>query len=206
MSEILRADDPEATDAVLDVLDDGDPVALPTDATYVLAVDPFVDNASEELFGLLRRPRDQDLPMLVGTVEQAEECVTALTDAARKLMTRLWPGPLTLVLVRHPELAADLGEDELTVGVRIPRHPLLRNLCRLGGPIAVATAIAEPGGPGLHTAQAISDAFGDAVPLVLDGGSCQGPHSTVVDATGTDALLIREGAIPWDEVLRAIKG
>lgn len=206
MSEILPVGDPEAIEAALEALDDGLPVALPTDAAYVLAVDPFVDNASEELFGLLQRPRDQDLSLLVATVAQAEECVTALTDNARRLMERLWPGQLTLVLVRHPELAADLGEDELTVGVRMPRLEILRALCTEAGPLAVATAAAEPGGPPLQTAAAVAAAFGDAVPLILDAGTCAAPRSTVVDATGEDPLLIREGTVPWDEILLAIKG
>ena len=75
-------------------------VAVPTDTVYVLAVDPFVPGAADRLFELLGRPREQDLPVLVASVWQALKVATAVPAAARRLMDRCWPGPLTLVLPR----------------------------------------------------------------------------------------------------------
>jgi L-threonylcarbamoyladenylate synthase len=206
MSAVLPAGDPvdpDALEAARQALEAGFPVGLPTDTVYVLAVDPFVPGASDRLFALKRRPRDLDLPVLVATVDQALSLVTALPEPARRLMERCWPGPLTLVLPRDPELAADLGEDDLTVGVRMSNHPVLMALCQLVGPLGVATAGIQ-GERELETAQEVAATFGEAVPVVLDGGRCAGLAATVVDATGEDPHLIREGRLPWSAALAAI--
>jgi L-threonylcarbamoyladenylate synthase len=205
VSELVRADRPEAIGLAGQVLATGLPVGLPTDAAYVLAVDPFAAGASDRLFAALRRPRNLDLPVLVASVLQTETFTTAVPEAAQRLMRRCWPGPLTLVLPRHPDLAADLGDDDLTVALRMPGNAFARELCARCGPVAVATAAPAPGEPSLQTAQEVVDSFGDAVPLVLDDGRCTGLAATVVDATGTDPHLIREGRLPWVEVLEAIK-
>jgi tRNA threonylcarbamoyl adenosine modification protein (Sua5/YciO/YrdC/YwlC family) len=172
-------------------------VAIPTDTVYVLAVDPFVPGASDRLFELVERSREQDLPVLVASVWQALNLATAVPAPSRKLMEHLWPGPLTLVLPRDPEVAADLGDDDLTIGIRMSAHPVPLALCRDIGPLAVATASAQ-GVPDFETAEDVADEFDeDEVPVVLDGGRCAGLASTVVDGTGEDLHLIREGRLPW---------
>ncbi|HET9770047.1 MAG TPA: L-threonylcarbamoyladenylate synthase [Acidimicrobiia bacterium] len=202
---MIYAGDPlgaEGREAAHKALAAGLIVALPTDTVYVLAVDPFVPGASDRLFELVERPRDRDLPVLVASVWQALKLATAVPDASRRLMESLWPGPLTLVLPRDQEVAADLGDDDLTVGVRMPDHPVPMSLCRDVGPLAVATAAAS-GDPDFETAEEVADEFGDDVPVVLDGGLCAGLPATVVDGTGEDPLLIREGRLAWAAVLEA---
>jgi tRNA threonylcarbamoyl adenosine modification protein (Sua5/YciO/YrdC/YwlC family) len=179
-------------------------VAIPTDTVYVLVVDPFVPGASDRLFELVERSREQNLPVLVASVAQALKLATSVPDASRKLMDRLWPGPLTLVIPRDPELAADLGDDDLTVGIRMSAHPVPLLLCREVGPLAVATASAS-GEPDYETAEELAEEFGDEVSVVLDGGPCTGLPATVVDGTGEDLSLIREGRLPWATVLAAIQ-
>jgi L-threonylcarbamoyladenylate synthase len=207
VSEILPAGNPpdlEALEMAIEVLGSGLPVAVPTDTVYALTVDPFRPGASERLFTIKRRSRELDLPVLVGSLDQALGLVTALPEAARRLMERFWPGPLTLVLPRRPGLEADLGDDELTVGVRMPSHPIPLALCRYVGPLGAATAGIQ-GGAELETADEVSSTFGDAVPVVLDGGRCAGLPATVVDASGEDPHLIREGRLPWSEVVAALE-
>ena len=180
-------------------------VAIPTDTVYVLAVDPFVPGASDRLFELVERSREQDLPVLVASVWQALKLATAVPDASRRVMDRCWPGPLTLVLPRDPEVAADLGDDDLTIGVRMSAHPVPLLFCRDVGPLAVATGSAS-GQPDYETAEEVAEEFDeDEVPVVLDGGTCSGPPATVVDGTGEDLLLIREGRLPWESIQAAIR-
>ena len=180
-------------------------VAIPTDTVYVLAVDPFVPGAADRLFELVERPREQDLPVLVASVWQALNLSTAVPESSRKVMDRCWPGPLTLVLPRDPEVAADLGDDDLTIGVRMSNHPVPLVLCRDVGPLAVATASAT-GEPDFETAEEVADEFDeDEVPVVLDGGRCAGLPATVVDGTGDDLHLIREGRLPWAAIQAAIR-
>ena len=196
----------EGREAAQKALASGRMVAIPTDTVYVLAVDPFVPGASDRLFELVERSREQDLPVLVASVWQALNLATAVPESSRRLMDRCWPGPLTLVLPRDPEVAADLGDDDVTIGIRMSAHPVPLALCREIGPLAVATASAQ-GEPDFETAEEVAEEFDeDEVPVVLDGGRCAGLPATVVDGTGDDLHLIREGRLPWaaiQEVLRA---
>ena len=197
----LQADGREAAQKALAT---GLCVAIPTDTVYVLAVDPFVPGASDRLFELVGRSREQDLPVLVASVWQALNLATAVPDATRRLMDRLWPGPLTVVLPRDPEVAADLGDDDLTIGVRMSGHPVPLALSKEVGRLAVATAGGQ-GEPDFETADEVAEEFGDEVPVVLDGGPCAGLPSTVVDGTGEDLHLIREGRLPWATIQEALR-
>jgi tRNA threonylcarbamoyl adenosine modification protein (Sua5/YciO/YrdC/YwlC family) len=197
---------PRGREAAQKALAAGLCLAIPTDTVYVLAVDPFVPGASDRLFELAGRSREQDLPVFVASVWQALNLATAVPDASRRLMDRCWPGPLTLVLPRDPEVAADLGDDDLTIGLRMPDHPVPLLLCRDVGPLAVATAGAQ-GEPDFETAEEVAEEFDEReVPVVLDGGTCTGMPSTVVDGTGEDLHLIREGRLSWTTILEALGG
>ena len=203
---VLAQGDPlpePALAAAVEALRAGLVVGIPTDTVYGLAVDPTRPAATDRLFEAKRRPRDVDLPVLVATPEQALLLATAVPVAATRLMDRFWPGPLTLVLPRAPEFTGDLGEDEATVGVRCPDHPVPRALCAEVGPLATTSANRH-GEPTHETAVAVADDLGEAVAVVLDGGACTGSPSTVVDCTGLEPRLLREGRVPWAHLLAAI--
>ena len=185
--------------AAMAALAEGFPIGIPTDTVYGLAVDPFRPGATDRIFAAKRRPREVSLPLLVSGVEQALSVSTAVPALALQLMERYWPGPLTIVIPAIPGLGADLGEDELTVGVRCPEHPGPQALCAASGPLATTSANRH-GEPPLTCAEAVAESFGDAVPVVLDGGVCAGSPSTVVDCTGRELKLLREGRIPWAEL------
>jgi len=195
----------EGREAAQKALASGLVVAIPTDTVYVLAVDPFVPGASDRLFELVGRSREQDLPVFVASVWQALNLATSVPDAARRLMDRCWPGPLTVVLPRDPEVAADLGDDDLTIGLRMPDHPVPLMLCRDVGPLAVATLSAQ-GDADFETAAEVAEEFvDDDVPVILDGGPCRGGPSTVVDGTGDDLHVIRQGRLPWEQIEAAAR-
>jgi L-threonylcarbamoyladenylate synthase len=182
----------------------GLPIGIPTDTVYGLAVDPFRAGATDRIFAAKRRPRDVALPVLVSGVEQALSLSTAVPALALELMARYWPGPLTLVIPAKPGLGADLGDDDMTVGVRAPAHPVPLALCAAVGPLATTSANRH-GEPPMTTAAELGAAFGDALAVVLDGGICAGSPSTVVDCTGEELKLLRDGRIPWAD-LRAAGG
>lgn len=193
-----------AIDLALRALASAQVIGLPTDTVYGLAAEPFSTGAADRLFLLKRRPREVDLPVLVADEEQALALATAVPASARRLMERFWPGALTMVLPRRPDLGADLGTDEATVGVRCPAHPVPRALCRARGPIATTSANLH-GEPTATTAAEVEAIFGDTVAVVLDGGPCAGAPSTVVDCTGEEPKLLREGRLPWADVLAAAR-
>jgi tRNA threonylcarbamoyl adenosine modification protein (Sua5/YciO/YrdC/YwlC family) len=202
-----RGDPPpaEALKEAAEALRAGLPVAIPTDTVYGLAVDLSVPGATDRLFEVKRRPHDVDLPVLVAVADQALALATAVPSPATRLMARLWPGALTLVIPRAPELAADLGDDDATVGVRCPDHAVTRALCGTVGPLATTSANLH-GEPTPETAAGVAEVFGESVAVVLDGGPCAGAPSTVVDCTGVEPKLLRAGRIPWDDVLAALQG
>ena len=177
-------------------------VALPTDTVYGLAADPFSTGAADRLFRVKRRPREVDLPVLVAGEDQALGLATGVPPVGRLLMERFWPGGLTIVLPRRPDLRADLGADEATIGLRCPAHPVPLALCRAHGPIATTSANLH-GQPTITTAAEVAAVFGDSVAVVLDGGTCDGEPSTVVDCTGDEPKLLREGHIDWVEIVAA---
>jgi tRNA threonylcarbamoyl adenosine modification protein (Sua5/YciO/YrdC/YwlC family) len=198
--EIVRGE--EGRRRAIELLRAGQVIAFPTDTVYGLAVDPFRPGAADRVFAAKRRPREVSLPVLVTGTEMALSLATAVPDAARALMARFWPGPLTVVIPSRPGLEADLGEDEATIGVRCPDHPVPLALCAAAGPLATTSANRH-GEPTLTTATEVAEVFGDEVAVVLDGGTCHGSPSTVVDCTGVEPRLLREGRIPWDVVVAA---
>jgi L-threonylcarbamoyladenylate synthase len=195
---------PDAIAAAVEALKEGDILGVPTDTVYGLAADPWHTGAADRLFRVKGRPRSLELPVLVADAEQALTLVTGLPEAALRLMKNFWPGALTLVLPRRPEVNADLGDEDATIGVRCPAHPVPLALSRELGPIATTSANRH-GEPPITSAEALAEAL-NAVALVLDSGECAGVASTVVDATGESPRLLREGAISWREIESAGRG
>lgn len=180
-------------DAAVAALARGEVVVIPTDTVYGVAVDPFVEGATQRLFDAKRRPRDVTLPVLIGTPADAAK-VAVVTPPARRLIDEHWPGGLTLVLPRREGLSIDLGTNTSTVGVRCPDHDIVRELCRRIGPLAVTSANLH-GEATPETAEAVAAALGDSVSVVIDGGACRGEPSTVVDCTGEEIAVLRQGAL-----------
>jgi L-threonylcarbamoyladenylate synthase len=193
----------DAIDLAVKALSGGDIVGLPTDTVYGLAADPFHTGASDRLFRLKGRPRSVELPVLVSSEAQAMALCTAVPAAARLLMQRYWPGPVTLVLPRRPDLAADLGEDDATIGIRCPAHPVPLAVCEQIGPIATTSANRHQE-PALTTAQQVAEVLGAELVLVLDAGTCDGLPSTVVDCTGEEPKVLREGRLSSAEIAAAV--
>ena len=141
------------------------------------------------------------LPVLVDDVEQAER-LAEVDERARTLMARFWPGGLTIILPRlsSVEIVLGHGSGGPTVGVRCPDHSVPRTLCAEVGPLATTSANLH-GQATPPTADEVRVLFGDAVAVVVDGGRCEGSPSTVVDCTGSRPVLVREGTVPWSDVL-----
>ncbi len=193
----------EAIALAVKALAGGDIIGLPTDTVYGLAADPFHTGASDRLFRLKGRPRNVELPVLVSTEDQALSLCTAVPQTARRLMKRYWPGPITLVLPRRPDLQADLGEEDATIGIRCPAHPVPLAICEQIGPIATTSANRHQE-TALTTAQEVAESLGPELVLVLDAGRCDGIPSTVVDCTGEQPKILREGRLSQEDVAAAV--
>ena len=179
--------------AAIEALDRGQVVAIPTDTVYGLAARMDRPEARERIYELKRRPSGLELPVLVADADQAWGLALAVPAAAHRLADRFWPGALTIIVP---------AEGGGTVGLRVPANDLVVELCRACGPLATTSANLH-GEPPLTTAIAVANAFGGDL-LVVDGGTCDGAASTVVDCTVDPPALLREGAISWTDVQRTV--
>jgi len=204
MTRVMTASESGAVRAAAEALADGAVVAVPTDTVYGLAVDPAQPDAVARLFALKGRPADVPLPVLVAGAEQVAMVAGRLESAAQHLADRYWPGPLTLVVPRRPGLSVDLGGPPAarhTVGVRRPDHPVIVALCDLLGPLAVTSANLHGASPATTADQLVRAFDGSEEPrLVLDGGTCDGVPSTVVECRGPASKCLREGALVWADM------
>lgn len=192
-------------DEAAEALRRGEVVAVPTDTVYGLVVVVARPGAGAALAAAKGRSADVPVQVLVAGSDQVADLAgpAALGPAGERLAARFWPGGLTLVVPRRPGLGYDLGGDGSTVGVRCPAHPLVVGLCRAVGPLA-ATSANQHGQPPLTSAAAVAEVFAGSVALVVDGGIGNSVASTVVDLSGSLPALLREGAVPWAEILGAL--
>ena len=196
-------------------LERGEVIVVPTDTVYGLAVSPKSSGAIDHLVGLKGRERTTPPPFLIGTVDQLWPLLAgdANTDDVVALIKHFWPGSLTIVLPVNPELDWDIGDTGGTIAVRMPNEPVLLELLRVYGPLAVTSANLT-GQPPLENAYAALNVFGDRVGIYLDAGtrgSDAGDQipSTIIDVTelvrgGKTVRIIREGALSAEQLRQVL--
>jgi L-threonylcarbamoyladenylate synthase len=195
--------DPDAIDLAAAALAAGQIVVVPTDSVYGIAADPTLPAAVARLFEAKGRPRSLTVPILAAALEAVDRLVE-LTEPARRVAERFWPGPLTIVLRRAPGLDWDLGEERETLAVRVPDDPVALALLERSGPLAVTSAN-RSGDETPRTCTEIRSIFGDQASVYLDAGpSPGGTPSTIVDLTGPTPKVLRKGAIPRETLQEAL--
>lgn len=184
------------------ILRRGGLVAFPTETVYGLAANALDANAVRRIFEVKGRPSTSPLIVHVDSVEMAQNrVVSSWPEAAEILARAFWPGPLSLVLPKGPQIPNEVTAGLATVGVRSPAHPVAQELIQ-----AVNLPLAAPSAnPFTHVspteAQHVRDAFGDRVECILDGGSTSvGIESTVVSLVGPRPVVLRPGMISVGEL------
>jgi L-threonylcarbamoyladenylate synthase len=186
---------PAGLQAAADVLRSGGAVAFPTETFYGLAAAALDPTSVKRIFALKGRPDSKPLLVLVDSVAMAET-VADVTESARALMKRYWPGALTLVLPARAIVPLDVTAGTGTLGVRVSSHPIAHDLVKtLGEPVTAPSA--NPSGlEPPTTAGAVVAYFAGSLDLVLDGGpTAGGAPSTVLDMTVHPPAIIRQGAV-----------
>jgi L-threonylcarbamoyladenylate synthase len=205
MTAWLPIDDPDAPARAAETIRAGGLVVLPTDTVYGVAADPWQPEAVAALYAAKDRPPARAIPVLLAGEADAAQVAREVPLPAMKLAAAFWPGPLTIALPRLesvPEIVSSLP----TIGVRVPDHDGTRAIIRACGGVLAVTSANRSGQADSLTARQATDALGDRVALVLDGGRCPGGvPSTVVDLSGGALRIVRPG--PIDEAaLRAALG
>jgi L-threonylcarbamoyladenylate synthase len=199
------APDPDIIARAADVVRAGGIVAYATDTLYGLAVDPRNTAAVDALFALKGRRESAALPLIAGTVEQAH-AAGEFGPLENTLARAFWPGPLSIVVRARPGLAAAVLGGGTTVAIRVPDHAVARALATASGCCITSTS-ANPSGaaPTSDPAELDADLI-SRVDVLLDSGlSPGGAASTVVRLENARPVLVRDGAVGWDRVLKSLE-
>jgi L-threonylcarbamoyladenylate synthase len=192
-------------DAV-EALGAGLPVVLPFDTVYGLAAEPYRDESTRRLYELKGRAPTQPTALVASDVDFLLECVPELRGRVAVQLRALLPGPLTLVVPNPAQRYRWLtGSNPAAIGVRVPEleGPGADVLARLGA--VVATSANRPGEPDPRRLDDVPPEIRESAGAVVDGGELPGTPSTVVDITGPEPRILREGALEAGEVLRRLQ-
>jgi tRNA threonylcarbamoyl adenosine modification protein (Sua5/YciO/YrdC/YwlC family) len=179
---------------------EGEVVVLPTDTVYGVGADAFSAEAVASVLAAKGRGREMPPPVLVPSVRTVDGLATSVPPWARALIAKFWPGPLTLIFEAQASLMWDLGDTNGTVALRMPKDDVAIALLSEVGPMAVTSANIT-GQPPATTVTDAAAQLGAAVTVYLDGGPTTGNEvSTIVDCTGDEPVVLRAGAISWDDI------
>ncbi len=182
---------PEAVSEAAGVLKRGGVVIFPTDTVYGIGALPDNEKAIKRLFEIKKRPIDKPLQILISDLKQVDDLAVEVSGTAREMMEKYWPGPLTLIFKKKPNIPDVVTAYGPTVGLRMPDNEAVLTLIRKTGPLA-ATSANLSGQPDPGSAEEV---LIDA-DLLLDNGACRfGEPSTVVDTTTDPPKILRKGHI-----------
>jgi L-threonylcarbamoyladenylate synthase len=194
ITEILAAGETGSVERAAKLLLSGQLVAFPTDTVYGVGAPAFDAASVAAIYVAKERPPEKAIPVLIADAADLPRIATAVPESASVLIAHFWPGALTLVLPKRPDVPEIVSSDA-TVAVRIPDLDVTRALLRLTGPLA-ATSANRSGWPSPITAAQVMAQLSGRIAAVLDGGGCPGGvPSTVVDCVASPPRVLRGGGI-----------
>jgi len=202
LGRIIKAD-LEGLATAADVVARGGVICYPTDTLYGLGCDPFNVSAVQRTTQV-KGERKKPMPVLVRGLADAEK-LAHVSERARRLANKFWPGPLTIVLQAR-EILPRILAPEGSVGLRSPNHPICLDLLGLCNGTLVGTSANRSGKPPALSAKQAFEELGDQVDIILDGGKPPlALASTVVDLTQPKLVVLREGPVAREELLRCLR-
>ena len=202
-TEIIASDHPDTVATALRILQNGGLAAFPTDTVYGVGSLAFDQKAIEAVYIAKDRPMEKAIPVLLWDLEDLPKVTSELPPLAVKLAARFWPGPVTLVVLKNPNLPPAISATQ-TVAVRVPDHEVARAILKTAGPMAVTSANIS-GRQSPVSAQEVYAQLNGRIPLIVDGGVTPGGvPSTVVDCTAGTPVILREGPVGMTELLSAL--
>ena len=192
--------------AAAEALAKGRAVVFPTTGLYGLGANALDPRAVERIFDIKNRPAAMPILVLVSSRREASALVRGILPAAKRLMERFWPGPLTIVMeassLAPPLLCAGTGK----IGVRMDAHPVAMALVRANGGPVTGTSANLSGQPAPARVEELDQEVARRCAVVLDAGELSGgPGSTIVDVTVDPPAILRQGAVPQNQVLKALR-
>jgi L-threonylcarbamoyladenylate synthase len=194
-----------AIDEAVAAVRSGKPVVMPFDTVYGLAADPYREESTRQLYELKGRDETEPSALVASEFDYLLECVPELRGRAAALAHVLFPGPVTLILPNPARRFRWLtGTNPESIGVRVPDFdgPGAEVLERVGA--LVATSANHPGGPDPGRLDQVPEDIRVGAAALVDGGELPGSPSTVIDLTGANPRILRDGALPAEEALRRL--
>ena len=182
------------------IIADGGVIAFRTDTFYGLGADPFNQDAVARIRELKGREDDKPILVLVSDQNQVERFIEQ-SGFFKMVAVGRWPAPLTLIGVSRPEVPLELTAGTNSLGVRLPDDETVRSLVRACGGALTATSANLSGQAPARTAKEVQNYFPEGIDLIIDGGEVTATQpSTVLDLSGSEVRLVREGAVTREEL------
>jgi L-threonylcarbamoyladenylate synthase len=197
--------EPACIDEALAWLKKDGVIVFPTRGLYGIGADATSPAAAARVFAVKHREPHKPLLVLVKDRQSVLPLVKRIPEAALKLMDHFWPGQVTIVFDAHPSLPGVLTGGSGRIGIRLPQHPVAMALTVAFGRPITGTSANLSGQPGCANVAALAPEVAAAVDLILDAGPLQGgPGSTVVDVSGAEPVILREGVVSAERILAAL--
>ncbi|HPQ80495.1 MAG TPA: L-threonylcarbamoyladenylate synthase [bacterium] len=211
MTEIIRIDPkephPEDVARAAGFLVDGQVIAYPTETIYGLGADVTSRKAVKRIYDLKSRDYGLPISILVADLKMLREVVSEVPDSALSLMRQFWPGALTILLPASSLIPKGLVTNTNKVGVRISSHPVASAIVEKFGKPITTTSANLSGFPPSLSVKHVQKYFGSKLPCIVDSGECEPTRgSTVVDLADETMRIVRDGAIPAEDVIRCFQG
>ena len=202
-SNILNGADSSSIDIAVRALQRDLLVAIPTETVYGLAARASSPSAVKKIFVVKGRPIGHPLILHVANRQDLSLWSQELSNNARLLAEKYWPGPLTIIVKRNDKVCDEITGGRDTVAIRCPNHPVATELLIRLTDAIVAPSANHFGKVSPTSARHVAEDFGDEISVILDGGECSiGVESTIIDCTTEPPQILRAGAISADQIKR----
>ncbi len=183
----------------------GGVIAFPTETFYGLGVDPFNVNALEKLFALKGREQGKPVLLIIKDASMLASVASDVPQEAFVLMDTFWPGPLTMLFRANMKIPDAVTGKTGKVGVRVSSSPVCQRLLKAINSPITATSANPAGMKPAKSAEEVIAYFGAKVDVVIGGGRLKAKApSTVIDMEGGELTLVRQGAVPFKEIMKAL--
>jgi len=191
----------EVLSSAVDELKNSGIIAYPTETFYGLGTKFDMEDSLKRLYDIKQRPKEKPMPLIIGNKELLSFVAASVNRIALSLIDRFWPGPLTLILPAKENLSDYITAGTGKVAVRIPGESFALSLAKTANFPIIATSANLSGMPPAQDTEAVIRYFGDKIDLIFDGGSTTGGlPSTIVEVTGDEITILREGAISTESI------
>ncbi len=188
-----------------ELLQKGAVFIYPTETIYGIGTAPFKKEWVKNIYSIKGRSDKNPLPLIASTFDDAKKAFSEWNETAEKLARSFWPGPLTIVLKANPLLPEILHSGTGKIAVRVSSNPIARLLAELAGGLIISTSANRSGEPPAKVPRLIHKDIFERVDAIIDTGPLEGKPSTVVDCSGGDIKIIREGAVDKSKICEVLK-